>query len=70
MNSYQGEIAMNTSALKLPAGVTLTVKQHTPELPCLRSEDLFGKDREIIIEHCGMHYRLRLTRANKLILTK
>ena len=36
----------------------------------IRSNDLFEKDREIVIEHHGVHYRLRLTRANKLILTK
>jgi hemin uptake protein HemP len=41
-----------------------------PAMPSVRSEDLFGKDREIIIEHCGMQYHLRLTKANKLILTK
>jgi hemin uptake protein HemP len=41
-----------------------------PGLPCVRSEDLIGKDREIMIEHCGVYYRLRITRANKLILTK
>jgi hemin uptake protein HemP len=41
-----------------------------PELPCIRSKDLFGIDREIMIEHLGADYRLRLTRANKLILTK
>jgi hemin uptake protein HemP len=70
MNSYEGQIAMNTPTLKLPTGVSLTSQPLGPELPCLRSEDLFGKDREIIIEHAGMHYRLRLTRANKLILTK
>jgi hemin uptake protein HemP len=39
-------------------------------LPCVRSADLFGIDREIMIEHLGAYYRLRLTRANKLILTK
>jgi len=41
-----------------------------PELPCVRSEELIGKDREIMIEHSGVYYRLRITRANKLILTK
>lgn len=49
-----------------PAGAT----NNGPILPCVRSEDLFGKDREIMIEHSGAYYRLRLTRANKLILTK
>jgi hemin uptake protein HemP len=42
----------------------------SPALPCVRSADLFGVDREIMIEHSGAYYRLRLTRANKLILTK
>jgi hemin uptake protein HemP len=37
---------------------------------CLRSEELFGKQREIMIKHAGSYYRLRLTHANKLILTK
>jgi hemin uptake protein HemP len=37
---------------------------------CLRSEELFGKQREIMIQHAGSYYRLRLTHANKLILTK
>ena len=41
-----------------------------PATPCVRSADLFGIDREIMIEHLGAYYRLRLTRANKLILTK
>lgn len=36
----------------------------------LRTADMFGKKREIAIEHAGVYYRLRITRANKLILTK
>ena len=39
-------------------------------MPCLRSEELFGKQREIMIQHAGSFYRLRLTHSNKLILTK
>ncbi len=39
-------------------------------MTCLRSEDLFGKQREIIIQHAGSLYRLRVTHSNKLILTK
>ncbi|HKE93665.1 MAG TPA: hemin uptake protein HemP [Povalibacter sp.] len=46
----------------------------TPRLlsgvPCVRSESLFGKSRELLIEHGGCYYRLRLTHSNKLILTK
>ena len=41
-----------------------------PAIPCLRSESLFGKAREILIQHAGGYYRLRVTHSNKLILTK
>ena len=36
----------------------------------VRSEQLFGARREIVIRHGHEAYRLRITRANKLILTK
>ena len=36
----------------------------------LRTEDLFGSRREIIIKHGDEEYRLRITKADKLILTK
>ncbi|MCX7092454.1 MAG: hemin uptake protein HemP [Methylobacter sp.] len=36
----------------------------------LRSTELFGMAREVVIEHAGEEYRLRLTRQGKLILTK
>lgn len=36
----------------------------------LRTEDLFGARREIIIKHGDEEYRLRITKADKLILTK
>jgi hemin uptake protein HemP len=38
--------------------------------PRLHSSELFGTAREIVIEHAGDEYRLRLTRQGKLILTK
>lgn len=34
------------------------------------SQELFQTDRELLIRHAGMTYRLRLTGLNKLILTK
>ncbi|MCC6917296.1 hemin uptake protein HemP [Nitrosomonas sp.] len=34
------------------------------------SEDLFGNSNEVLIQHRGEQYHLRLTRNNKLILTK
>jgi len=32
--------------------------------------ELFGHRREIVIEHGGDEYRLRITKNDKLILTK
>lgn len=34
------------------------------------SRDLFRGKQEILIEHAGHAYRLRITRQDKLILTK
>jgi hemin uptake protein HemP len=42
----------------------------TSRMPVVRSEQLFGAAREIIIKHGDEEYRLRITRADKLILTK
>lgn len=60
--------------------LTHSSKPSTPELvtpldaltvcPRLCSKDLFASSNEVIIEHLGEQYRLRLTRQGKLILTK
>ena len=34
------------------------------------SDDLFGGGSEVLILHNGVSYRLRITRQDKLILTK
>lgn len=34
------------------------------------SHDLFGNSREVVINHAGDEYRLRITSQGKLILTK
>lgn len=39
-------------------------------LPTLQSQHLFALTKEVRIEHEGEEYRLRLTRNNRLILTK
>jgi hemin uptake protein HemP len=39
-------------------------------LPVISAGTLFGKNRELLIEHAGSQYRLRITQNNKLILTK
>ena len=36
----------------------------------LNSSELFGETRELVIEHAGEEYRLRITSQGKLILTK
>ena len=36
----------------------------------LDSAALLGRQREVVIVHRGQEYRLRLTRSDKLILTK
>ena len=66
---------MNAVKAELPA--QRAVEKHAVQpgaigsgLPCVRSDELIGKDKEIMIEHDGAYYRLRITRANKLILTK
>jgi hemin uptake protein HemP len=40
------------------------------EVRAIRSADLFQEDKEIVIEHAGDRYRLRITKAGKLILYK
>ena len=42
----------------------------TQSLPMLHSNNLFALGHEIRIMHAGEEYRLRLTRNNRLILTK
>lgn len=54
------------------SNLALSAKQDiTPALrQRLHSAELFGTGREVVIEHAGEEYRLRLTRQGKLILTK
>jgi len=40
------------------------------QVPVLDVRRLFGKFNEVRLRHCSEEYRLRLTRNNKLILTK
>lgn len=46
------------------------IKAPARPMPVLYSSHLFAVSKEIIIEHQGQSYRLRLTRNNRLILTK
>jgi hemin uptake protein HemP len=42
----------------------------TSSIAVVRTAQLFGSRREIVIEHRGQQYRLRITKTDKLILTK
>jgi len=59
--------------MKNPSNQSITADS-APELPSARprlnSKLLFGTQNEIVIEHQGEEYRLRITRNGKLILTK
>lgn len=55
-------VAMARPTLRLPATATRT--------PRIDSQRLLSGGRELVIDHAGQEYRLRLTRNDKLILTK
>ncbi len=46
-----------------------TIRSDT-SVTCLSSQQLFAGKKEVLIQHNGQLYRLRITRQNKLILTK
>ncbi len=56
---------MNPSTLQPPLPAT----DHPSETARVQLQDLLQQRREIEIDHGGKIYRLRLTQANKLILT-
>ncbi len=53
----------------LRQSATEAVQETPQETSRLRLQDLLQERREIEIDHGGKIYRLRLTQANKLILT-
>lgn len=46
------------------------VASHAPETRHISSQSLLDGARELVIQHEGSEYHLRLTRNDKLILTK
>jgi hemin uptake protein HemP len=36
----------------------------------ITSDELFGEERQVLIDHAGAVYRLQITKQGKLILTK
>ena len=53
-----------------PASAAVTDKPSGGVRRRLSSSELFGETRELVIEHAGEEYRLRITSQGKLILTK
>ena len=62
---YHGVDGMNA-----PFSLFTRNNEAAHSLPMLHSNNLFSLGREIRIMHAGEEYRLRLTRNNRLILTK
>ncbi len=52
------------------AAAVVAAAAAVPALPRWSSTVLLGQRREALIDHRGEQYRLRLTAAGKLILTK
>lgn len=71
---------MTTSVLSLPQGaeaparafrlLSLKAPLATPTARRVSSQSLLNGERELVIQHQGNEYHLRLTRNDKLILTK
>jgi hemin uptake protein HemP len=65
---------MNKQLKNSPESQDLVLSAKQDVTPALRnrfqSAELLGAAREVVIEHAGEEYRLRLTRQGKLILTK
>jgi hemin uptake protein HemP len=51
-------------------GTAAVGAERTGDRPVRSSDELFQGARELIIRHGREEYRLRITRAGKLILTK
>ena len=63
--TYHGEQQMNAHF-----SLFTRINDTAHAVPMLHSNNLFALGREIRIMHAGEEYRLRLTRNNRLILTK
>jgi len=54
----------------IPSPPPRTPDQTRAASPVLHSSSLFGTAQTLFIDHAGQRYTLRITRENKLILTK
>ena len=53
-----------------PSGSSTDEAGRHEEVRRLDADAVFAGHREVVLVHRGQEYRLRITRANKLILTK
>jgi len=70
MTSYRDAPCRSPQDNGAEAQLPRLASQPGTAIPVLRSSDLFGTAREILLEHGEALYRLRITHSNKLILTK
>lgn len=56
--------------LSMPASSTAEITREPRQPRLIPSDELFAGETEIVILHHGSPYRLRITRQDKLILTK
>ena len=62
------DVTADDTAASVPSPL---LQSRTPlRITCIDSAQLLAGAREVVIEHAGQHYHLRLTRNDKLILTK
>lgn len=59
-----------TSRLKAASAMTPDLAQDLSQPRSIAAEELFRGATEVIVWHAGVPYRLRVTRNDKLILTK
>jgi hemin uptake protein HemP len=70
-HSQQRAAKMNLSSSKATRVIVPPISLPSADQPpSIDSRQLFFQHRLVQIEHAGQHYQLRLTRENKLILTK
>lgn len=61
---------VHQDAAAVPTRPALKLAPSSSRTPRVDSRSLLGAGRDLIIDHAGQQYRLRLTRNDKLILTK
>ena len=66
------QLALPVHGLPLFYGFVMDEKPgiKRPNVKTLRSQELFGEEKLVLIEHEGATYRLMITRQGKLILNK